>query len=181
MNIFYWNWEFGLLYAMQQIHSPVLDWIMTVLSDLGNAGIFWIALSLVLTVSPKYRRTGIQMMVSIVVTFIIGNLILKNIVMRARPCQIDTTVALLVHIPSDYSFPSGHSMNGFATSVALCYNDKKFGIPAVILAALIAFSRLYNFVHFPTDVLFGAILGSVVAIAVCVIFQKKHWLEKSVV
>jgi undecaprenyl-diphosphatase len=180
MNIFYWNWEFGLLYALQQIHSPVLDGIMTVLSDLGNAGIFWIALSLVLTVSPKYRRTGIQMMVSIVVTFIIGNLVLKNIVMRARPCQIDTTVALLVHIPSDYSFPSGHSMNGFATSVALCYNDKKFGIPAVILAALIAFSRLYNFVHFPTDVLFGAILGSVVAIAVCVIFRKKYWFEKTV-
>jgi undecaprenyl-diphosphatase len=172
MNIFYWNWEFDWLYALQGIHNPVLDTIMVALSTIGDAGIVWILLSLVLLIPKKYRKTGIQMAISIVVTFIIGNLILKNIVMRARPCQIDETVALLVTMPSDYSFPSGHSMNGFTAAIALLYNDKKLGIPAVVLAALIAFSRLYNFVHFPTDVLFGAALGTVVALAVCIIFRR---------
>jgi undecaprenyl-diphosphatase len=172
MNIFYWNWEFDWLYALQGIHNPVLDTIMVALSTIGDAGIVWILLSLVLLIPKKYRKTGIQMLISIVVTFIIGNLILKNIVMRARPCQIDETVALLVTMPGDYSFPSGHSMNGFTASVALLCNDKKLGIPAVVLAALIAFSRLYNFVHFPTDVLFGAALGTVVALLTCAVFQR---------
>jgi undecaprenyl-diphosphatase len=172
MNIFYWNWEFDWLYALQGIHNPVLDAIMALLSNIGNAGIFWILLSLVLLIPKKFRKTGLMMVISMTVTFIIGNLILKNLVMRARPCQIDETVALLVTMPGDYSFPSGHAMNGFATSVALLCNDKRLGIPAVVLAVLIAFSRLYNFVHFPTDVLFGAALGTVVALLTCAVFQR---------
>lgn len=172
MNVFYWNWEFDWLYALQEIHNPVLDAVMAFLSDIGNAGILWIALSVLFMIPKKTRTTGFQMMLSIIITFVIGNLILKNVIMRARPCQIDETVALLVAIPSDYSFPSGHSMNGFTTAVALFCNDKKLGTPALIVAALIAFSRLYNFVHFPTDVFFGIILGSVVAIAVCMVWKK---------
>ncbi len=172
MNVFYWNWEFDWLYALQEIHNPVLDVVMAFLSDIGNAGILWIALSVLFMIPKKSRTTGFQMMLSIIITFVIGNLILKNVIMRARPCQIDETVALLVAIPSDYSFPSGHSMNGFTAAVALFYNNKKLGTPALILAALIAFSRLYNFVHFPTDVFFGIILGTVVAIAVCTAWKK---------
>ncbi len=172
MNVFYWNWEFDWLYALQEIHNPVLDAVMAFLSDIGNAGILWIALSVILMIPKKSRTTGFQMMLSIIITFVIGNLILKNVIMRARPCQIDETVALLVAIPSDYSFPSGHSMNGFTAAVALFYNNKRLDTPALILAALIAFSRLYNFVHFPTDVFFGIILGTVVAIAVCTVWKK---------
>lgn len=172
MREFYWNWEFDWLYALQEIHNPVLDAVMAFLSNIGNAGILWIALSVLFLIPKKSRTTGFQMLLSIVITFVIGNLILKNVIMRARPCQIDETVALLVTIPSDYSFPSGHSMNGFTTAVALFCNDKKLGIPALVLAALIAFSRLYNFVHFPTDVFFGIVLGSAVAIAVCTVWKK---------
>ena len=166
MNVFYWNWEFDWLYALQEIHNPVLDAVMAFLSDIGNAGILWIALSVLFMIPKKTRTTGFQMMLSIIITFVIGNLILKNVIMRARPCQIDETVALLVAMPSDYSFPSGHSMNGFAASIALLCNDKKLGIPAVILASLIAFSRLYHFVHFPTDVMVGILIGTTVAILV---------------
>lgn len=178
MNVFYWDWEVSLLYALQQIHNPVLDKIMAFLSDIGNAGICWILLSIIFMVPKKYRKTGFQMMLSIIITFIIGNLILKNVVMRARPCQIEeiaANITMLVKIPSDYSFPSGHSMNGFTAAVALLCNNKKFGIPAVIVAAGIALSRLYNFVHFPTDVFFGIILGTVVALLVCYVFKKKGW------
>ena len=119
------KWEFDILYALQKIHQPVLDHIMTGLSTIGNAGIFWIVLGLALCIPKKYRKIG-----------------------------------------KDYSFPSGHSMNGFAASIALLCNDKKLGIPAVILASLIGFSRLYHFVHFPTDVMVGILIGTTVAILV---------------
>ena len=142
------KWEFDILYALQKIHQPVLDHIMTGLSTIGNAGIFWIVLGMVLCIPKKYRKIGIQMVISMAITFIIGNLI------------------LLIKSPKDYSFPSGHSMNGFAASIALLCNDKKLGIPAVILASLIAFSRLYHFVHFPTDVMVGILIGTTVAILV---------------
>lgn len=106
------------------------------------------------------------MVISMAITFIIGNLILKNLIARQRPCWLDTQIALLIKSPKDYSFPSGHSMNGFAASIALLCNDKKLGIPAVILASLIAFSRLYHFVHFPTDVMVGILISTTVAILV---------------
>ena len=178
MNVFYWDWEFRLLYALQEMHNPVLDGIMTFVSNLGNAGAFWILLSFIFLIPKKTRKTGMEMLLSIAITFLIGNLILKNLAARMRPCQIDTTIALLIDIPKDYSFPSGHSMNGFTAAVALLCNDKRFGIPAVILAAVIAFSRLYNFVHFPTDVLFGIFLGTAVALLVDLLFRKKGWKQR---
>ena len=113
------KWEFDILYALQKIHQPVLDHIMTGLSTIGNAGIFWIVLGLALCIPKKYRKIGIQMVISMAITFIIGNLILKNLIARERPCWLDTQIALLIKSPKDYSFPSGHSMNGFAASIAL--------------------------------------------------------------
>jgi undecaprenyl-diphosphatase len=166
------EWEFTWLYALQKIHSPILDPIMAFVSNLGNAGIFWIAVAILLCIPKKYRRCGVQMLVAMAVAFIIGNLILKNLVSRDRPCWIDPSVSLLVPIPTDYSFPSGHSMNGFAAAVTLLYNDKKLGIPAIVLATIIAFSRLYNFVHFPTDVFAGIAIGTIVAIFVNYLMKK---------
>lgn len=174
MREFYFPWEFDFLYMLQGIHNPVLDKLMVFFSAMGNAGIFWILLGILFTVSKKYRRTGVQMLVSIAITFIIGNLVIKNLVMRARPCQIDTSVLLNVHIPTDYSFPSGHTMNSFTAAVALFCNEKKLGTFALVIASAIAFSRLYNFMHFPTDVLMGIVLGSCVAIVVYYVFQKKN-------
>lgn len=171
-------WEFEWLYALQGIHHPILDKIMIVVSTLGNAGILWILIGLLLLIPQKYRRGGVQMLVAMAVTFIIGNLILKNLVARERPCWIDPEVPLLVASPSDYSFPSGHSMNGFAGSVSLLCIDKRLGIPAVILAAVIAFSRLYNFVHFPTDVFVGIAIGLIVALITNYVFWRKGWKKE---
>ncbi len=167
------TWEFDLLYALQGLHNPVLDKIMIVLSVLGDGGIFWILFGLFLLIPKKYRLTGFQMLVTMLITFVIGNLILKNLAARERPCWIDPSVPLLIPSPSDYSFPSGHSMNGFAASVALLLNDRRIGIPAVVLAALIAFSRLYHFVHFPTDVLAGIAVGTLAAVLVNWLFRRK--------
>lgn len=171
------EWEFNILYALQEIHHPVLDKLMVILSTLGNAGIFWIVLGVLLLIPKKYRRCGIQMIAAMAVTFIIGNLLIKNLVARDRPCWIDPGIALLVQNPADYSFPSGHSMNGFTAAVTLFCHDKRLGIPALILAALIAFSRLYNFVHFPTDVFVGIVIGIVVALFTDWLFQKRGWKE----
>lgn len=171
------NWEFDFLYALQGIHNPVIDKLMVFASTIGNAGIFWMALTLIFLIPKRYRRMGFQMALSMMIVFIIGNLVLKNLIHRDRPCWIDPSVVLLGKNPTDYSFPSGHSMNGFSASVSILLCNKKLGIPAVILATIIAFSRLYNFVHFPTDVLVGSTLGIVVAIVVNWLFKKKGWKE----
>ena len=172
------SWEFDWLYALQDIHNPVLDKVMVFVSALGNAGIFWIAVGLLLLITKRYRRGGAQMLVAMAVTFVIGNLILKNLVARERPCWIDREVLLLMASPSDYSFPSGHSMNGFAGSVSLLCIDRRIGIPAVILAAIIAFSRLYLFMHFPTDVFAGIVIGLVIALITNYVFWKKGWKQE---
>lgn len=167
------SWEFDFLYALQNIHNPVLDKIMIVLSTIGDAGLFWIGVAILLICMKKYRKCGLQVAVAMLLTFIVGNLILKNMIHRDRPCWIDPSITLLVKSPSDYSFPSGHSMNGFTASVSILLCDKKLGIPAVILASAIAFSRLYNFVHFPTDVIIGIVIGIISALFVNYLFQRK--------
>ncbi len=171
------TWELNFLYSLQELHSPILDKIMVFFSTLGNAGLFWIALSLILLIIPKTRKTGLHMELAITITYIVGNLIIKNVVARERPFFVDPSVELLIKKPSEYSFPSGHSMNGFAAATSLFLNNKKWGIPALIVASIIAFSRLYNFVHWPTDVICGILLGILNAIIVYYLL-KKFWKEK---
>ena len=166
------EWEFDFLYALQGIRTPFLDRIMALLSTLGNAGILWIVTGVVLCISKKYRRGGMQMLSAELLSFI-GNLIIKTLVNRLRPCQIDETVSLIVMIPFDSSFPSGHTLNGITAAVTLIFVDKRIGIPALVLAILIAFSRMYNFMHFPTDVLAGALLGVVSAVFMNYVFKHK--------
>lgn len=166
------SWEFSFLYALQELHTPVLDVIMIFITTLGDDGIFWIAIGVICLFFKKHRKMGIQVLLSMLVTYIIGNLILKNVFERPRPCDIDTAVAMLISRPHGHSFPSGHSMNGMVAATALFLNNKKIGIPALVLAVLIGFSRMYLFVHFPTDVLGGFAVAVLVAIAVDYVFQK---------
>ena len=167
------SWVFDFLYALQNIHNPILDRIMVVLSLLGNGGVLWIFLAAVLLCTKKYRKCGLQVAVAMLFTYIVGNLILKNAIHRDRPCWIDPSIELLLKSPKDYSFPSGHSMNGFTAAVTLLLCDKKLGIPALVLASAIAFSRLYNFVHFPTDVIAGIVVGIISAMFVNYLFIRK--------
>ncbi len=169
------EWEFDFLYALQDIRTPILDKIMALFSTLGNAGIMWILIGVILFASKKYRKGGLQMLLAMLLTFIVGNLLLKNMVGRLRPCQIDETIDLIVKIPYDSSFPSGHTMNGITAALTLYFIDKRMGIPAMIVAVLIAFSRMYNFMHFPTDVLAGAVIGVISAVLVNYIFIKRGW------
>lgn len=169
------KWEFDFLDAIYEMHTPILDKIMIFLSTIGEAGAFWILVAVVLLFFKKTRKCGLQMAIAMLLTFIVGNLILKNAIHRPRPCWINEEIELIVRSPKDYSFPSGHTMNGIVASLTIFFNNKKYGIAAIILALLIAFSRLYNYVHFPTDILGGLAIGVICAIIVEYIFRKKKW------
>ena len=119
------KWEFDILYALQKIHQPVLDHIMTGLSTIGNAGIFWIVLGLALCIPKKYRKIGIQMVISMAITFIIGNLILKNLIARPRPCWLDTQT-----IPP----PNSSSWIAFTTAFLSLRNPRSFKNASYLLS-----------------------------------------------
>lgn len=152
--------EFEILNFFQELHTPVLTWIMRAASRLGDAGFIWILLAVILLLIPKTRKIGMLVSVALILDVITCNLILKPLVARTRPYDVNTAIELLIAAPKDFSFPSGHTAASFAAVSALWFTkEKKFWIPALVLAVLIAFSRMYFYVHYPTDVLGGALLG----------------------
>lgn len=157
----------GLMtFVQQHLRSGIGDSIFTVITYLGEAGAFWLALGVLLLFPKKTRKCGFCMLCAIAVGFLIGELTLKNIVCRPRPYVSFPEFTKLLVYPSGYSFPSGHSCSSFAGAVVLFGFSKKWGVPALVLAALIAFSRVYVFVHWPSDILCGALLGTLCALAV---------------
>lgn len=136
-----------------------LDHLMPFITYLGDGGKIWIACTILLLLIPRTRKVGLTMALALVLDLVCCNLFLKPLVARTRPFDVNTAVQLLIERPSDYSFPSGHTASSFAAAAALYFSRKKLWIPAVILAGLIAFSRLYLYVHYPTDVLAGAVIG----------------------
>ena len=119
----------------------------------------WLLASGVLICTKKYRRQGILLLCGLAAGVLVGNAFLKNFVARPRPCWLDSSVRLLIANPTDYSFPSGHTLSSVIGATILTKTDRRFGYAAIPLAALIAFSRLYLYVHFPSDVLAAAVLG----------------------
>lgn len=147
---------------------PFLDAVMPFITKLGNAGIIWILLAALLLFSKKYRRTGIEMAAALLIGLLVCNLTMKPLFARIRPYDYQLehfgrTIRLLIEAQHDYSFPSGHTIASFEAATVLLLHSKKAGIPALILACLIAFSRLYLYVHYPTDVLCSVILGIAIA------------------
>ena len=158
-----------LNWIMANLWCGFLDVTMPVITLLGDAGIFWIACSVVLLLIPKYRKIGLGMGVALIMGLLLCNVTLKPLCQRIRPydymAQVyNQTIPLLVEGLHDYSFPSGHTIASFEAATVLLINNKKMGIPAMILAVLIAFSRLYLYVHYPTDVIASVILGTALAL-----------------
>ena len=168
--------EFNILYAIQNLRADWLDFIMKFLSFLGNGGQIWIITGITMLFFKKYRKCAISIGIALVLKEILGNMILKELVMRERPCWLDPTVELLVKSPTSFSFPSGHTFDAFAASVTIFLNHKKEGVLALVLGSLIAFSRMYLFVHFPTDILGGMFFGT--GVAVLTYFVMQRWLKK---
>lgn len=152
--------EFQILDFFQQLHTPILDKLMVLVSGLGDKGAVWILLAAVLLIIPKTRKTGVLVAAALVFDIILCNGIIKPLAARIRPYDVNTAVEVLVAKPKDFSFPSGHTAASFAASSALWLAKEKWlWKPAFMLAVLIALSRMYLYVHYPTDVLCGAILG----------------------
>lgn len=171
MNLF----ELKILdFIKEHLSCGFLDFLMPLITKLGDAGIFWIAVAAILLITKKYRKVGAMMGVALVLGLIFGNGVLKNVVGRIRPYDLNENMKdmLLIEALSDKSFPSGHTLASFESAVVLLINDKRLGIPAIVLAALIAFSRLYLYVHYPTDVLASIILGTAFAFLACYIVNK---------
>ena len=151
--------EFSILYFIQGLHTPFLDRFMTAVTSLGDKGWFFIVLGIILFCFKRTRKMGAAVLLSLAAGGLIGNVVLKNLVMRDRPCWIDESVRRLIQNPKDFSFPSGHTLASFETAVSIFLYNRKWGVPVIVLASVIALSRLYLFVHFPTDVLSGMALG----------------------
>ena len=120
--------DFGILYALNNIHTEVLDKIMIEITYLGEKGIFWIGIAIVLLFFKKTRKCGLFMLISMMVGLIIGNGLLKHLVARQRPCWIDQTIQLLIANPKDFSFPSGHTLASFEAAITFLMFNKKWGI-----------------------------------------------------
>ena len=156
--------EIHILDMIQNLRTPIGDVVVPLITRLGDAGIIWIILTVLLLIIPKTRKTGVIMMAALLVDVLLCNVLIKNLVARTRPFDVNTAVQLLVAKPRDYSFPSGHTAASFASVTALYLaGEKKLWKPALALAILIAFSRMYLYVHYPTDILGGVIFGSLSA------------------
>ena len=151
--------EFAFLDWLYQFRNPVMNTISIFFDYAGAHGEIWIAFTLLLLLFRRTRRAGFAMAVALVLYMATGHFFLKPLFARPRPCDVNTAITILVKRPHGHSFPSGHTASAFAAAFALWLQNRKLGVPALVLAAFIAFTRLYLYVHFPTDVLGGLVLG----------------------
>ena len=161
-----------LFFTSAAFSCRLLNTIMPAFSAIGDSGFIWLLTCLLFLLDKKTRRAGWLLLLAIALTYILGNLILKELVMRPRPfTQFGVTQQLLVSPPDDYSFPSGHTSSAFAALTMFFLTKQKARSLATVYALLIAFSRVYLFVHFPSDVLFGALLGTACAYIIFGMFK----------
>lgn len=148
-----------ILFYIQELRNPVIDRIMVFITTLGNAGFLWILIAFLFLTQKRYQKAGIPLFCAISLAMILGDNILKPLVGRVRPCNLFPEISMIIQCPQSPSFPSGHTMVGFASATVIYYYFRRFGWIAYGIASLIAFSRLYLFVHYPSDVLGGIALG----------------------
>lgn len=168
-----------LKYIYENLRSAFADTFMKFITLFGEGGIFFICIALVLLFFKKTRKTGIMLSISLIIGLIVCNMTLKPIIARPRP-YIYTGLEPLIERPGDFSFPSGHTVASFEAATVFMLRDRRFGIPLLILAVLIAFSRLYLHVHYPTDIIGGMVLGTlsgIIAVKSVEYFCKKKKTE----
>lgn len=172
--------DFQILDCIQlYIRSPFLDSAMSFITKLGNIGALWIILTILFLILKKYKKDGLALAAALILGAIFCNLLLKNIVCRPRPFNINTAIELIIPPPHDYSFPSGHTCASFSSAMVLLKTAaKRISIPAVIAAVLISFSRMYLYVHFPSDVIAGVVIGILCGIAAVKIISDIDSLKK---
>lgn len=161
-------------FIYNNLHNDFLDFFMPLITKLGDNGLFIIIVTAALFCFKKTRKTGFTVVLALVFVAVVGNLLLKPLIARERPYDVTPGIELLVEKLSDYSFPSGHTFSWFSFATVILFANKKYGIIAVIIAFLVAFSRLYLYVHYPTDVFAGMILGIIAAFISKLIIDKLY-------
>lgn len=159
--------------------SGILDQTMPFITRLGSGALIWIVAALVFLISKKFRTDGLLLIISLLLCGLVGNIILKPLIARTRPFDVNTAIYLLIAKPTDFSFPSGHTMSSFAAATVIFHANRNMGIAAFILAVLIAFSRLYLYVHYPSDIIGGILIGVLISATTIHIFNLKMKEEKS--
>lgn len=150
-------------WVAETLHTPFLDRVMPVITAICDHGEIWIISCLLLLCFRRTRRYGVMMGIALFLSLVCTNLLLKNIVARARPFTHLPELTLLISPPDDWSFPSGHSSISFAGAFVVWFWNKRWGAAALVLALLIVLSRLYLSVHYPTDLLAGVAIGTMCA------------------
>ena len=158
------DFEFTILnFIRENLTHPILDMVMKFITFFANGGWFWIVVGVTLLFFKKTRKIGITLCLALLLNLILCNLTLKPLVARTRPYNLQEGISLIIKTPSEFSFPSGHASVSFSGAFAIFSHNKKYGAFALVFASLIAFSRLYLFVHYPTDILGGMAVGAVCA------------------
>lgn len=171
-----------LLFLQEFVRNRFLTPVLVGITTLGNAGMIWILISVALLFYKKTRKVGFTALVALLFSLCVNNLLLKNLVARTRPYDAIEALIPLVKKPTDFSFPSGHAAAAFSAACVFVRNlPKRFGIPLLVLAIVIALSRLYVGVHYPSDVLIGTLSGIVLSYAAefCVKKCGERWEQKS--
>lgn len=154
------------------IQNDILTTIFRWITILGEGGIIWILIALLLLMKKKTRMIGVTVIVALLFSLLIGNLMLKPLVARMRPCWRNPDILLLIANPTDFSFPSGHAMSSFAAAMSIWMWKRRMGVLALAGAAIMAATRLYFYVHYPTDILAGLLIGILLGVSAYFVTKK---------
>ena len=152
-------WDNRILTKLSQKHTKSLNRIMVFVTKTGNNGYVWFALTIPLLIFNRFRLVGYTTILSMLISGLSGEITIKHIVGRVRPCNKDFGKDLLIKHPAHYSFPSGHTSASFAVTMVMFFMMPVLFVPVLVYACLMGFSRMYLLVHYPTDVIAGMVLG----------------------
>lgn len=149
---------------------PFLSKFLMPFTKLGSLGVIWLVLAIPMLINESSRKVGIKVVLMVLVTGLIGEVFIKHVAKRKRPSKYIEEEDMLIRKPITYSFPSGHTSSSVASAVVISFSYRFLAVPVCILAFLVSFSRLYFKVHYPSDIIAGAILGVLCATVVNFIF-----------
>lgn len=167
-----------LFFIKNHIQNKYLDKLMPMITNMGNLGVIWIVMAAALILNEPYELIGYMVILTLIISSIVGEGIIKHIVRRARPYNKQTSIKLLIAKPISYSFPSGHTLSSFAVAEVLSMYFVKYKLIFMAIACLIALSRVYLFVHYPTDVIAGIILGVLFSKIIFVVLQDNGYMQR---
>lgn len=158
------RWDYKILFSIQKIQNSFLNSFMLYCTRIGNGGIIWILFGILYLLNPIYRSGGVILLLNLAICAFIVNLLIKPVFTRKRPFETFNHIKVLIKPPFGTSFPSGHTATSFASAFTIIYLDLPLKWLACFLAICISISRIYLFVHYPTDVIGGAIIGILISI-----------------